>query len=74
MTPNISSFWNRSRQSVDVKDSRDTGKPDYQRLRKMFSKLSSRQGFEYDNVFDWTIRGFERLELNKETSNDVDAN
>ncbi|KAJ9496987.1 hypothetical protein H2202_007459 [Exophiala xenobiotica] len=58
----------------DVKDSRDTGKPDYQRLRKMFSKLSSRQGFEYDNVFDWTIRGFERLELNKETSNDVDAN
>jgi hypothetical protein len=40
----------------------------------MFSKLFRRQGFEYDNVFDWTIREFERLELDKKTSNDVDAN
>ena len=31
------------------------GKPDYSRLRRMFRDLFVRRGFEYDNVFDWTI-------------------
>jgi hypothetical protein len=31
-------------------------------LRKMFNDLFHQQGFEYDNVFDWTIREFQRLE------------
>ena len=33
-------------------------------LRKTFEKLFPEQRFERDNVFDWTIRGFQRLELN----------
>ncbi|KAK7883416.1 hypothetical protein LTR67_011238 [Exophiala xenobiotica] len=49
-----------------VANSRDSGKPDYHHLWKMFSKLFRRQGF--------TIREFERLEINKKTSNDLDAN
>ena len=36
--------------------------PDYRGLRKMFDKTFSEQGFERDNVFDWTIREFQRLE------------
>jgi hypothetical protein len=28
----------------------------------MFNDLFHQQGFEYDNVFDWTIREFRRLE------------
>jgi hypothetical protein len=38
-------------------------KPDYGYLRKMFRNLFRRQGFEYDNVFDWTIRELEKLEV-----------
>ncbi|KAL8808338.1 MAG: hypothetical protein Q9182_000158 [Xanthomendoza sp. 2 TL-2023] len=30
-------------------------KPDYAFLRKNFHKLFTREGFEYDNVYDWTI-------------------
>ncbi|KIW41741.1 uncharacterized protein PV06_07265 [Exophiala oligosperma] len=37
-------------------------RPDYQHLRRMFSKLFRQQGFDYDNVFDWTVREFLRLE------------
>jgi hypothetical protein len=33
-----------------VHDLRDEDQPDYQYLRKMFTKLFRRQGFEYDNV------------------------
>ena len=36
--------------------------PDYRYLRKIFDNLFHRQGFESDNVFDWTIREFHRLE------------
>lgn len=36
-------------------------RPDYQLLRKRFTKLFRRQGFEHDNIFDWTIREFQRL-------------
>ncbi|OAP54674.1 hypothetical protein AYL99_11122 [Fonsecaea erecta] len=47
-----------------VRNLRDEDQPDYQHLRNMFNKLFHRQGFEYDNVFDWTIREFLRLEPN----------
>lgn len=30
-------------------------KPKYSYLRKIFSNLFIREGFDYDNVFDWTI-------------------
>ncbi|KAL8690989.1 MAG: hypothetical protein Q9224_004275 [Gallowayella concinna] len=30
-------------------------KPDYSFLRKSFHDLFTREGFEYDNVYDWTI-------------------
>jgi hypothetical protein len=30
-------------------------KPNYSYLRKIFQNLFVRRGFEYDNVFDWTI-------------------
>lgn len=36
-------------------------KPDYKHLRNLFDRLFRREGFEHDNVFDWTIREFERL-------------
>lgn len=42
---------------------REDDVPDYRYLRKLFAKLFHRQGFEYDNVFDWTIREFQRLEI-----------
>ncbi|KAI9708414.1 MAG: hypothetical protein M1828_002995 [Chrysothrix sp. TS-e1954] len=32
--------------------------PNYRRLRKTFSSLFHAKQFEYDNVFDWTIRKF----------------
>lgn len=31
------------------------GKPKYSYLRKVFSDLFAREGFDHDNVFDWTI-------------------
>mmetsp|Transcript_33296 Transcript_33296/g.78463 ORF Transcript_33296/g.78463 Transcript_33296/m.78463 type:complete len:344 (+) Transcript_33296:269-1300(+) len=30
-------------------------KPDYQYLRKIFRDVYTREGFEYDHVYDWTI-------------------
>jgi casein kinase I family protein HRR25 len=45
-----------------VQELRGEDRPDYQHLRKIFTNLFRRQGFEYDNVFDWTIREFQRLE------------
>ena len=39
----------------------DYDKPDYKYLRSLFGRLFRRKGFEHDNVFDWTIREFERL-------------
>ena len=40
----------------------DEDRPDCRSLRKMFNDLFHQQGFEYDNVCDWTIREFQRLE------------
>ncbi|KAH0829819.1 Casein kinase I isoform delta [Fonsecaea pedrosoi] len=39
----------------------DQEKPDYKYLGRLFGRLFSKSGFKYDNVFDWTIREFERL-------------
>ena len=36
-------------------------RPNYGYLRKMFRNLFWRKGFEFDFVFDWTIREFSRL-------------
>jgi casein kinase 1 len=40
-------------------------KPDYQYLRKLFRDLFTREGFQMDYVFDWTLK---RLHENKEQS------
>jgi hypothetical protein len=34
------------------------GQPNYSYLRKLLRDLFLRKGFEYDNVFDWTIKKF----------------
>jgi hypothetical protein len=39
-------------------------KPKYAYLRKIFRDLFIRNGFEYDNVFDWTIKRY--LELDRQ--------
>lgn len=44
-----------------VHNLRDEDRPDYRFLRKMLNDLFHQQGFEYGNVFDWTIREFQRL-------------
>jgi hypothetical protein len=51
-----------------IRNLRDEDLPDYQHLRKIFNKLFRRQGFEYKNVFDWTIREFLRLEPDAQES------
>ncbi|KIW14098.1 hypothetical protein PV08_06879 [Exophiala spinifera] len=38
----------------------DQDRPDYKYLRSLFGRLFRHKGFEHDNVFDWTIREFER--------------
>ncbi|KAL3420388.1 casein kinase i [Phlyctema vagabunda] len=40
--------------------------PDYSYLSKMLHSLFLREGFEYDNVFDWTIRKFAIMQENLE--------
>jgi casein kinase 1 len=44
-----------------IREMDDQEKPDYNYLRGLFGGLFRRKGFEHDNVFDWTIREFERL-------------
>ena len=36
-------------------------RPDYAYLRRLFSNLLRRSGFEHDHVFDWTIREYDRV-------------
>ena len=43
-----------------IREMSDQGQPDYKYLRSLFGRLFRRKGFEYDNVFDWTIREFEK--------------
>lgn len=42
-----------------LRQMKDLDWPDYAYLRSLFE--GKRLGFKYDNVFDWTIREFERL-------------
>ncbi|KAK7894624.1 hypothetical protein LTR67_006386 [Exophiala xenobiotica] len=57
-----------------VRNLRYEDQPDYRHLREMFKRLFRRQGFEYDDVFDWTLQEFQRLETETQeplASNDV---
>lgn len=42
-----------------------TNQPDYSHLREVFHELFKREGFEYDNIFDWTIKKFFMLQDNQ---------
>jgi casein kinase I family protein HRR25 len=46
-----------------VRSLRFDDKPDYSYLRKLFRDLFVREGFQYDYVFDWTIRKMVKLLL-----------
>ena len=35
-------------------------KPDYAYLRKLFRELFTREGFQWDYVFDWTILKYQQ--------------
>ncbi|KAI7875854.1 kinase-like protein [Lichtheimia hyalospora FSU 10163] len=48
-----------------VRSLRFDDKPDYSYLRKLFRDLFVREGFQYDYVFDWTVRKMQQ-EKNKE--------
>lgn len=39
-----------------IRSLRFDDKPDYSYLRKLFRDLFVREGFQYDYVFDWTIK------------------
>jgi hypothetical protein len=41
-----------------VRSLRFEDKPDYSYLRKIFQSFFVRQGFEYDNVIDWTMKRY----------------
>jgi hypothetical protein len=43
-------------------------KPNYPYLRKIFQSLFIRHGFEYDNVFDWTVRKYLGAPTTEETA------
>lgn len=54
----------------------DQDKPDYKHFRSLFSRLFRRKGFEHDNVFDRTVREFEKpSNVNQQRlfANDVDS-
>lgn len=44
-----------------VRELGDRSQPSYKYLRGLLEGLFRQEGFEHDNVFDWTIREFERL-------------
>ncbi|KAJ9493611.1 hypothetical protein H2202_010927 [Exophiala xenobiotica] len=59
---------------IYVRNLRYEDQPDYRHLREMFKKLFRRQAFEYDDIFDWTLQEFQRLETETQeplASNDV---
>ena len=43
-----------------VRNLRHEDKPDYGYLQRIFRNLFRRQRFEYDQIFDWTIREYQR--------------
>lgn len=44
-----------------------TTKPDYAYLLRLFSNLFVAQGFQYDNVFDWTEKLYHELQSTAST-------
>ncbi|CDS11805.1 Putative CK1/CK1/CK1-D protein kinase [Lichtheimia ramosa] len=46
-----------------VRSLRFDDKPDYSYLRKLFRDLFVREGYQYDYVFDWTIRKMQEKKL-----------
>lgn len=46
----------------------DQDQPDYKYLRRLFAGLFHHKGFTHDNVYDWTIREFERIHANHITA------
>ena len=50
--PEFASFMEHVR-GLTFKD-----KPNYSQLRSMFRRLFTRSGYEYDNVFDWTVKHY----------------
>ena len=42
----------------EVKTTRGRDRPDYKQLRRFLRKLAMKNGWKYDNVFDWTICAF----------------
>ncbi|ORX52394.1 kinase-like protein [Hesseltinella vesiculosa] len=52
-----------------VRSLRFDDKPDYSYLRKLFRDLFVREGFQYDYVFDWTIRKMHEKKMAETTTN-----
>ncbi|CAO3649167.1 unnamed protein product [Cunninghamella echinulata] len=50
-----------------VRSLRFDDKPDYSYLRKLFRDLFVREGFQYDYVFDWTIRKMHEKKMAEST-------
>lgn len=54
-----------------VKSLRFTDKPDYSDYRRLFRDLFVREGFEYDLVYDWTIKMRAEKEMADASSQDL---
>jgi hypothetical protein len=48
-------------------------RPDYDQLRRLFRDAFLTRGFEYDNVFDWTVRRFFEMQGDVELQGDVET-
>ena len=48
-------------------------KPKYSHLRKSFRNLFVREGFKYDNVYDWTILKYMQALESRKITDDVDT-
>ena len=49
----------------DVRKLRHEDKPDYRYLQGIFRNLFRQQRFEYDQVFNWTIREYQRQSVER---------
>ncbi|KAG2184900.1 hypothetical protein INT43_000813 [Umbelopsis isabellina] len=54
-----------------IRSLRFDDKPDYSYLRKLFRDLFVREGFQYDYVFDWTIK---KMQEKKQTQGHLETN
>lgn len=48
-------------------------KPDYAHLRKVFKELFFKEGYQYDNIYDWTILNFARDKGQRRSPNKREA-